>query len=202
MESANSGGAASYRDSVDKVTINIGATSYLLGNRQPTRTLGAVNPEYFSEGEGADFVAFIHEQSITLGLSIESEQPVVGMWQGNLEPALSVDVVGLPTQVERLARLLGRRYNQESVMLFQPDPKGRGNLYSITDVSADEADLVFGEMLRQGLPGGRYMAGRIEIVDVAGESGSNVRALADLLGKEVRTIAGHTRFLSKGEGDY
>jgi len=202
MESADSGGAAGRRDGVDKITINIGATSYSLGDLEPIRALGAVNPEYFSEGEGADFVAFIHEQSTTLGLSIENERPVVGMWQGNLEPAMSVDVVGPPAQVERLAKLLGRRYNQESVMLFQPDPKGRGNLYGIADVSLEEADMVFGEMLRQGLPGGRYVDGRIEIVDVAGESGSSLRALADLLGKKVRTTAGHTRFLSKGEGDY
>jgi hypothetical protein len=115
---------------------------------------------------------------------------------------MSLTVVGPLAQIESLAKLLGRRYNQESVMLFQPDPKGRGNLYSIADVSLEEADMMFGEMLRQRLPGGRYVDGRIEIVDVAGESGGNVRALADLLGKEVRTTAGHTRFLNKEEGDY
>ncbi len=105
------------------------------------------------------------------------------MWQSDLEPAMSVDVAGAPIQVENLAKSLGRRYNQESVMLFRPDPHGGGNLYIVNDVRPEEADLVFEEMLRQGLVGGRYINGRIEVVDVSGELRDNVETLGVLLGK-------------------
>jgi len=184
------------------VTANIGVTAYLLGDRQPARELGAVNPGYFDAGEGADFIGFLHTEAATLGLYIENEQRVVGMWQGELEPAMSVDVAGAAVQVESLAKSLGRRYNQESVMLFRPDPHGRGNLYILNDVRPEEADLVFDEMLRQGLSGGRYVNERIEVVDKAGELRDNVEALGVLLGKQVDRISGHTRFLSQEEGDY
>lgn len=87
-------------------------------------------------------------------------------------------------------------------MLFRPDPHGRGNLYILNDARPEEADLVFDEMLRQGLSGGRYVNERIEVVDKAGELRDNVEALGVLLGKQVDRISGHTRFLSQEEGDY
>lgn len=186
----------------ESVTTNIGATAYRLGDREPTRALLAVNLAYFSAGEGAEFVSFLHTEAAALGLILESEAQVVGMWQGDLEPAISVDVTGLPPQIEKLAKSLGKRYNQESVMLFQRDPAASGNLYAIQDVHHEEADLAFREMLRQGLSGGRYVNGRIEVVDIAGELGANVTILAGLLGKTLVATAGYTRFLSREEGDY
>lgn len=195
-------GSAESNGDEGSITANIGATAYLLGDQQPTRELEAVSTDYFAAGEGADFVSFLHTEAVTLGLSIENEERVVGMWQGDLEPAMSVDVAGAPIQVENLAKSLGRRYNQESVMLFRPDPHGRGNLYIVNDIRPEEADLVFEEMLRQRLVGGRYINGRIEVVDVSGELRDNVETLGVLLGKQVDRTSGYTQFLSQEEGDY
>ena len=95
--------------------------------------------EYAYSGEFQAFLYHVAQEAEHRSLRVSNLLLVGGLWEGRFEPSASLSVKGDETQILRFAVVLGKRYNQDSVILFKEDQDGDGILYwlyGIEDVNA------------------------------------------------------------------
>jgi len=63
-------------------------------------------------------------------VTIDKAVPAAGVWEGETEPSLAVDAHDGEAGVDGWAAELGKKYDQDGVLLFHPDPAGDSATYS------------------------------------------------------------------------
>lgn len=176
--------------------VNLGITPY---RPQPE---GPDDPRYQRLGDLAgyyeteryrEFEARLHREAGAAGLRVAEVRRVVGVWEGEFEPAVSVDLAGDPDEARGLALRLKEQYTQEGVMEFEPDEESEGLLYLLRGVEDRERAA---QLMREyGFPGGRFEGDRLEIADRGGGMTEAVARLAVDLGTDLDARAGRISFL-------
>lgn len=127
------------------------------------------------------------------GVEIEAIDPAIGTWMEDVEPAVQVRMKGEPDAIERLAKELGRGYNQDGVLIFDPLPEGGDIFYTFPGVNATEKALK--TLHGEGFPAGTFRGGNLELVDIGGENPEGAANLAEKLGVTPKIMAGKARLL-------
>lgn len=96
-------------------------------------------------------------------VAIEEFQHVAGLWEGEQEPADSLWVKGDPDAVRRFGLRIGKRYNQDGVMFFDPvDDVEKANGALVTVPGVPDAKAAYKLLDVLGQPGGRYFDGKVQ----------------------------------------
>lgn len=133
-----------------------------------------------------------------------SEQKTPGyIWEGQLEPAVSVWIEGgqgqdaqmTQLEVREFAASLGSKYNQDAVLLFTPDEDANRILYTLRGIQ--EGDMAIAKMQEYGIPSGRLSEDTLEIIDVCGSHEQAVMALAVALNANWDFVYGHAQIMRR-----
>ncbi len=175
------------------VRINFGITPY---RGRPLARAEAIS-EYYETPRYKGFVRRLEREARVAGVVLVSFEQAAGIWQGSLEPAVSLELEGDVAALHQLAEQLRKRYNQDAVMLFVADEAANGAFYILEGMrDADYAN----EILREfGIKGGRFrfIGTRLEIADADGSLAASVRILAEELGVKLTVIPGNLEFVSR-----
>ncbi len=148
---------------------------------------------YYETERYREFESRLRRESKAAGLRVAAIERVVGVWLGDFEPAVSVDLEGDPETARALALRLKSEYTQEGVMEFRSDPDGPDMVYLLEGVSDyEEVAKLMGEY---GLPGGRIAGKTLEIADQGGKDAEKVVLLADAIGVSIDSRQGTVQFL-------
>lgn len=134
----------------------------------------------------------------THGATVEKIDRVRGIWAGGGEPSAQVDIKGGAKEINAVMDELGRRYNQDAVLAFRSNPKGK----SVRYLSAEpvEANRVTEAMSRVKLPGATILPdGRLEIIDLDDSQVDDVAKVADYLDTDLEYDMGDGELRFKGE---
>lgn len=134
---------------------NIGVTPYRGKSKDPGR--------YRDTARYRNYVRQVQRIAREEGVSVEEFQHVAGLWEGEQEPADSLWVRGPRDAVRRFGLRLGKRYNQDGVMFFDPVDsieRANGALITVPGVPDEAAAYKLLDVL--GQPGGRYFDGKVQ----------------------------------------
>lgn len=121
---------------------------------------------YYDSDEWAEWsdrirvVAERHGVEIREGSGVEHAD---GLWMGEKEPSGAYVVEGSREAVTRWAAEIAGRYEQDAVMVLFADKDGKDNLYRFEGNQTQVQDAL-DAMQAAGIPGGRVLDGRLEIV--------------------------------------
>ncbi len=183
------------REVKSRVTASLGGTSY---NAEPAYTVAQFNTAYFQSGEYQGFERDIAAGCEARGVQVEQMARVMGIWEGQLEPAIAATLHGVEKDILDVARQLGARYKQYGMLIVVPDPTARQYSYTIKDIAPAEVTDCIAAMKAFGVDGGRYVNGRIEVADKDNIWRVGVEAVAQELGKPLERIRARITLL---EGD-
>lgn len=153
---------AKQRAASDQVTAYIGATPY----RPESAAVVSMSarPSYYDSDEWIEYDDYIHDAADRHGVTIVSAQRADGLWLGETEPAGAYTVRADSTaQLHAWAAEVAGRYNQDSVMVSRATARGRGRLATYGAGGVD-AEAALSTLRAAGLPGGRVVDGRLQIV--------------------------------------
>lgn len=128
-------------------------------------------------------------------VKIDRVEKAVGVWEGETEPSLAVDAHDHEAGVEAWAAELGKRYDQDGVLLFEPSAAGDSAAYRL-DV-AGHRDEALGAMGRHGIPGGRLVGDQLELVGKGAAFHDRVDALARDVGAHYDATVGRMNLLER-----
>ncbi len=168
---------------------------------------------YFSSTRFKGFERQVVKVAAQMNVQVIEEVHAAGVWEGNLEPAASITVQGADEDIAGLAKWLGSRYYQDSVMVFTPHAEGvEGGMYVLSEISDPNTDLdtsqamdvpaALAAMHNAGLKGGRVVGHRLEIADDGGEFRPQPKQIAELarsLGLRQQYTHGRVEWLNAGE---
>lgn len=133
-------------------------------------------------------------------VSIDHVEKAAGVWQGQTEPSLAVEAHDGPHGVRAWAAEMGKRYNQDGVLLFEPSEDGNAASYRF-DVRGRDNQAVFDAMDQHGIPGGTLLDGELEVVGKGVGFHKKVDALSQLLGTKYDATVGKMTLLERGGYD-
>jgi hypothetical protein len=122
------------------------------------------------------------------------------VWQGQTEPSLAIDARDGEAGVTAWAAELGKKFDQDSVLLFHPDPAGDSASYSFALKGRTEEDAI-NEMQKAGIPGGRIVDGKLELIGKGRDFQKKVDHLADEMALSYNARVGHLTLLERGSYD-
>ena len=154
---------------------------------------------YYEEQRYKDFERDLRQKADSLGLRVVEVRRVAGVWEGEFEPAVSVEIEGDVGRTEELSRTLGSQYQQYGVVQFAADENGPDALWRLDGVS--DRERAGTAMQELGFPGGRFDGDRLEILDFGRDGEAAVFELSRRLGATLGYLTGNARLLEKGE-DY
>jgi hypothetical protein len=193
------------RKNKGQVAASLGGTTF---TGQPARTVVEFNATYFQSSEYQSFEADLRRECQARGITVQDIEQVMGIWQGELEPAVVVQLRGDEENIVAIAVQLGAKYKQYAMLIVIPDRQAMQYSYTIKDITQEEAEDAILAMQHYGVQGGRYVDGRLEIADVDGSLATSILKLADALRKPLTKVRARVRLLSgdapgKAEGkDY
>lgn len=112
-----------------------------------------------------------------------AERDAAGLWMGEQEPSGAYTAVGTREQVQTWASHVAAQYDQDSVMVLYADPQGADSLYTFTPPAGADVEGVKAAMVEAGIPGGRVVDGRLEVVST--EADPVPPAALDLIAKRL-----------------
>lgn len=142
-------------------------------------------PSYYDSDEWTEYDDTVRLSAERHGLDVLSTARADGLWEGETEPAGAYTVSGDRDDIEAWAGELAGRYNQDSVMVSVIDPSGDGSLATYGTGGVD-SDRALAALQAAGIPGGRVVDGRLQIVSTpdAPVPAAAHRALAARFGHE------------------
>ena len=178
--------------------MNMGITPY----RGTSRTSSS-QEDYYNSTRYKGFENFLRAEANRQDVIIEKTERVTGVWEGNAEPATSIWLTGTGSGIRNLADAIGSRYNQDSVMIFEPDDSASGFIYTLTNIQSTIQKNEIAETLRLfGITGARLGANKdLEIADPDGSVVRQAIALAQILKAHLTYSRGYVIFRTKGK-DY
>ncbi len=174
----------------------------------PAYTVVEFNAAFFTTEQYKAFERDLLAECNARGIEVEQLEQVLGIWEGELEPALAAQLRGGEEDIVAVAKQLGAKYKQYGMLIVIPDQRATQCSYTITDITQEEAEDAILAMQQYGVQGGRYVDGRLEIADVDGAWATSILKLAAALGKPLAKVRARIRLLSgdapgKAEGkDY
>lgn len=110
----------------------------------------------FGSEWSAELFAVADDLALENGLTIQGRSTSVGLWKGQSEPSVSVDVIADTYQdITEFARALAVEYDQEAVMVVDAGSSGTMNHAEIAmDVKGLTHSEIFARMEAKGLDGG------------------------------------------------
>lgn len=154
---------------------------------------------YYEEERYKEFERDLRGEAQARGMRVAEVRRVAGVWEGEFEPAVSVELEGDVERAPELGKVLGSRYRQYGVVQFEYDENGRDALYSFDGV--DDRTAAWRAMSKLGFLGGRFDGERLEIVDFGRGQEEAAIDLAVRIGASLRATFGAGTLLEKG-GDY
>lgn len=133
-------------------------------------------------------------------VTLDHVEQAAGVWEGQTEPSLAITAHDGEHGVNAWAAELGKKYDQDGVLLFHPDPNGDSASYSVP-LKGRANEEVLSAMQDVGIPGGRFVDGKLEIVGKGKDFHSQVDKLADNLGLSYSAQVGRMNLLERGDYD-
>lgn len=164
----------------------------------PYRGHSANVEEYRQSSRYKGYLADMDEMAQAAGVRIEARKPVDGLWEGSHEPADAVVACCDYDKIKAVSAALGKKYNQDGVMLFRPDEQGPGFMYSVPVADRDTALTL---MHDHGFSGGRFTGDHVELVDQDGSQVDAAQALAQAAGAKLSYTHGHAEFIGPPYSD-
>ncbi len=193
------------RRSKSRISPSLGGTPF---TGQPAYTMLDFNVVFFTTEEYQIFERDLLAVCVAYELVVEQIERVMGIWEGELEPAVAVQLHGKEEDIVAVAIRLGAKYKQYGMLIVIPDQRAAQYSYTIIGISEEDAEDAILAMQHYGVQGGRYAAGRLEIADVDGSWATSILKLAAALRKPLTKVRARVRLLSgdapgKAEGkDY
>lgn len=195
-----------HQDAQQAVTAFIGATPF----RPESEALLAMSsrPSYYDSDEWQEWSDRIEtaaeRNNVTLVRGTPQQEHADGLWEGETEPSGAYTATGSREDIENWAAQIAGHYNQDAVMVMYADPNGKDHLHTFTADDPVRTQQALDAMKGAGIPGGRVVDGRLEIVSIHGDDAISPAALDLLhkrLGGDVSTTPITAKFVEKNE-DY
>lgn len=137
-------------------------------------------------------------------VQVKGYDRVDGLWQGVQEPALQIHAVDGEVGVKAFAADLGKAYNQDGVLLFDPILPGEGPVHmAITFDPYTNRERIIAALGMQGIDGATILAdGRLQVVGVGSDFLERAQRVAHLLGVDYQAEVGRMTLLDREAGDY
>lgn len=173
------------------VRANVGVT--------PFQVKAGDRPEGFMESEKwVRFQEDMRKAADRYGVTIHQAAPVQGLWEGETEPALAVEVEDGETGVRAWAAKLGRDYEQDGVLLFREDEEGDAAAALFPGV---DPEAFVRAMQQVGLPGGRITDDGVEVMGAGEEFADQLERLAEATGSSYSARLGRMDWDLLGGGE-
>lgn len=142
------------------------------------------------------FEADIDRLAAEHGVTVVGRQRTVGVYEGEFEPSYSIEVTGSTDAVEAYNAALGRKWNQDAVVGFTPDPEGDDANIELDGLT--NQNEVLRSLKTLGVDGATFTPDGSSIsIFVAGDDAKTVRKVGQYA-KAHAMVVSHTR----GRGSY
>ena len=175
----------------------MGVTPYRGSPKKPD-----AKEHYYNTTRYKGFENFVRSEAKRQGVIIEEIERVTGVWEGSTEPATSMWLAGTDIGIVSLADIVGDRYNQDSILLFEPDDNASDFIYRLDIPASIHRDRILEALDLFGIVGARLgTSNQLETVDPDGTTVTQVIALAQFLHASISYSRGRVVFRKKGR-DY
>jgi hypothetical protein len=135
----------------------------------------------------------------TMHVAITRADRAAGVWEGETEPSMAVDAHDGEAGVDSWAAQLGQKYDQDAVLMFHPDPEGDSATYSFEKMGELNRDGFLKAMKDAGIPGGRVVDEKLELVGKGRDFHGRVAKLADALDLKYTATIGRMNLIERGD---
>lgn len=149
---------------------------------------------FYDSDKFKEFERSLGETAARYDVTIDAKDRVSGFWEGAQEPSLAMDVHDGETGVRAFAQDLRTQWDQDAVLVFQPDRAGEALAYrarATGDIAAALADA--------GIQGATIYPEGFEVIGDADDA-ARVIAVADMLGvphADIKIRAGNLSFAER-----
>jgi hypothetical protein len=172
--------------------VDVGATSF---RGEPVTTISDTLP-YYNTPRAKGFVNFMKDISTTYGVTVDGVKKSAGVWEGSIEPSFQAKITAPLDKVYQYAAALGRKGNQDAVILFKPG-EGAGIKHIFENLP--DPDGAIAKLQDAGISGGTIDGHSLIVYDLDGTLTDAVTKLSDDLGIKPTSTNGTVKLIERAD---
>lgn len=118
---------------------------------------------YYASDEWIEYRDYVDRAADRHEVELTDHREAEGLWEGETEPSGACRAAGAPEDIRRWAADVAGRYDQDSVMVAWSDPNGNAEQHTY-NVPAADTETVLEALQEAGVPGGRVVDGKLEVI--------------------------------------
>lgn len=175
-----------------KSSSEVGATSF---RGEPVTTVSDTLP-YYSTPRAKGFMNFAKDIASSMEVEVQGMNKAAGVWKGKIEPSFKTNVRGALDKTYSYAAALGKKGNQDAVIIFTPG-EGVGSKYVFENVPIPDQAIAL--LQENGISGATIDGHSLIVYDFDATLGQSITKLSEQLNIKPIQTNGTVKLIERAE---